>query len=230
MSVNEAPIELNWFDSDIAAYRCSLEDIDENQWVSAVEADLLVAGCTTPIQPPRQFLIFRASIRSLACKAGVIMETHQDGSRGLYRNIPIVEEWELPAWSSPLADIWHDNDMRLPARNGRVLEYRDVAFDRLAIEEIASRWSAAGATALGSTTPLPSIEKAGRGRPEGSGALTAEDAPLLDEMAKLIGDRTARSITAAADLVVDRAAGHGTRENKVTRLRKGYIKREKNGA
>jgi hypothetical protein len=56
----------------------------------------------------------------------------------------------------------------------------------------------------------------GGGRPAGSGAY--DDDPLVDEIERLVKDGEAASPTAAAWLVVKRAAGGGTLESKVKRL------------
>lgn len=67
-----------------------------------------------------------------------------------------------------------------------------------------------------------------RGRPKGSGSLAHDDAPLIVEMSALIRSGKARSRTKAAQLVADRAKGHGTYESKVSRLVKGFNETEKN--
>lgn len=66
------------------------------------------------------------------------------------------------------------------------------------------------------------------GRPKGSGSMAAKDAPLVKKMRRLLKNGKALSITSAAESVVDRAAGSGTRESKISRLVKRFHEPEKN--
>jgi hypothetical protein len=68
-----------------------------------------------------------------------------------------------------------------------------------------------------------------RGRPRGSGSLADDDAPLLKEMLDLIASGRARSPNAAAEAVAGRAAGGGSFESKVKRLRDAFMAMERKG-
>ena len=63
-----------------------------------------------------------------------------------------------------------------------------------------------------------------RGRKPGSGYQWV-DAPLLDEMHRLLVERIEPTPEAAARRVVDRAYGGGSLELKVDRLARGYRRR-----
>jgi hypothetical protein len=66
-----------------------------------------------------------------------------------------------------------------------------------------------------------------RGERYRAGAKSFEelDQPLIDEMHKLITNKHAHSITAAAGMVRDKAKGTGTPESKVKRLERRYKKK-----
>ncbi|WP_147021965.1 hypothetical protein [Microvirga aerophila] len=67
---------------------------------------------------------------------------------------------------------------------------------------------------------VPSNPKAKRKR--GAVSLGSDDQPLVAEMHRLIETGAARSISAAAGMVVSNAPGLGSEESKLTRLRKRY--------
>ena len=101
---------------------------------------------------------------------------------------------------------------------------------------IDSDGSASSSTQSAATEPVDvgsnrrmTAEPLHRGRPQGSGSFALDDAPLLDRMKALIDSGQARSVTAAAKLVVGEAAGPSTEASKLDRLRKGFMSRERNG-
>lgn len=61
-----------------------------------------------------------------------------------------------------------------------------------------------------------------KGRPKGSGSLAPNDAPLLEEMKKMLSEGKANSVSAAAQKIADKASGAGTEESKRKRLERGY--------
>jgi hypothetical protein len=62
-------------------------------------------------------------------------------------------------------------------------------------------------------------------RRSGPPSLKHQDDALIDEMHGLLISGGANTLTAAADMVVGRAAGHGTDESKCRRLRRRYSER-----
>jgi hypothetical protein len=68
-----------------------------------------------------------------------------------------------------------------------------------------------------------------RGRPPGSGALAASDAPLLKEIGELVSSGLALSANAAAARVAPRALGGGTEESRAKRLRDAFLAKERKG-
>jgi len=68
----------------------------------------------------------------------------------------------------------------------------------------------------------PSSAAVSRGRPKGSGSLERADAPLIEQMRKLIIEEECVSPTAAAQAVAAYAKGAGTLDSKVRRLVERY--------
>jgi hypothetical protein len=100
-------------------------------------------------------------------------------------------------------DVFGNN---LVLASDRAVIFHDIRVE-LAISDAAS-------------TPAPN--KRGRGRPLGSGSLVTADAPLIEEMHRIIETNPTLSVTAAAMKVADRAEGGGLLDSRVRRLTQRY--------
>jgi hypothetical protein len=72
------------------------------------------------------------------------------------------------------------------------------------------------------TTDTDTDTRSKKRRKRGAVSLQSDDAPLVAEMHRLITAREARSVSAAAGMVVNLAKGHGSEESKLRRLRERY--------
>lgn len=109
-----------------------------------------------------------------------------------------------------------------------------TAISRADLKDIAEGWGKKpaflypeerAATARSVSTEAVSTVPRTRGRPPRSGSFAAPDAPLIEEMRKMItGDPTVNP-TAAAGRVADRAVGGGTAESKAKRLVNRYVEK-----
>ena len=120
------------------------------------------------------------------------------------------------------AEIWHGQGLSL---------HRAVGGQSEPAAWLEVRFDSADVRALDETHEETAGEKRRRspGRTPGSGSYAPLDAPLLEEMKRLLAERQELSVNGAAKLVADRAAG-ASFEAKVTRLRKAYVDLENNGA
>lgn len=127
------------------------------------------------------------------------------------------EEWQAipsPQWAKL------DVAPRDPSRHA------PYEFIRLRSADLTKLFLPVGATATDEDAPLVSQRR--RGRIKGSGSLADADAALVDEMRTLIAEGRTFSVNSAAQMVADRAVGHGTIESKATRLAKRYRASEPN--
>jgi hypothetical protein len=122
--------------------------------------------------------------------------------------------------------MWNDNSFIAgPKRNSFDGPYwHDLRFAR---EDVLKAFSASRSQAESSPVsemlePVAAATKPKRRR--GAVSFATDDKPLVDEMHELITSGKARSINAAAGMVVSRAVGFGDEESKLKRLRDRYSK------
>jgi hypothetical protein len=101
------------------------------------------------------------------------------------------------------------------------------------IQSVEAQWIAFRTASLGNGSPQPAPSsvadatgpRRAAGRPVGSGAFTALDAPLVEQMREDLLENPSLSPTAAARRLVSRAAGGGSEESKIKRLTQRYLQK-----
>jgi hypothetical protein len=122
----------------------------------------------------------------------------------------------------------------IPSPKWEVLDIAPLDFSRnapyvtikLASADLLLLFPALGETTV--QTKAAVVRKGKRGRTKGAGSLADADAPLLEEMRRLLADKAAFSVDDAAKRVAAKAAGHGTFDSKFTRLARRYRVSEQN--
>lgn len=111
------------------------------------------------------------------------------------------------------------------------VEIRGAKLDRDGLELLTYQYSQKrGSPPAEDSSPAKPSEKylappqtpKSRGRPRGAGSYAALDAPLVEEMIRLINSGVARSPHHAAQLLADRAFGSSQNDSKVARLVRRY--------
>lgn len=127
------------------------------------------------------------------------------------------EEWQVVPSSQ-----WVKLDIA-PRNPSRHAPYE---FIQLQSADLTKLFPASGGTATSEDAPPEQPRR--RGRVKGSGSLADADAALVDEMRTLIAEGRAFSANSAAQIVAEKAAGHGTIDSKAIRLAKRYRASEPN--
>lgn len=97
-----------------------------------------------------------------------------------------------------------------------------VSFSRAGLPRIEATDSSSSSAGMEAGLSAFGEPRGRRGRTKGSGSMASVDAPLLDEMRRLIVAGEALSPNDAARLVAHKAAGNGDESSKITRLAKRY--------
>ncbi len=127
---------------------------------------------------------------------------------------------------------WRDYGHATQYNEFGALRWTGLHFDRVAFDTFAALdGNSSQELSLGSrneendTAPESEGEHIAASRRRGAVSLAEMDEPLLKEMNRLIQNKEAPSVLAAAGMVVGRASGHGSEDSKLTRLRKRYAQR-----
>jgi hypothetical protein len=189
------------------------------KWLSAGDAleHLLSVGLSREENPKR--LVQWGAAGLLPARAFFLRERNERHPEG---SLVPIWVWEQVAEGLWVRDLdWQVGSLRLLRYNvGPTLdvEAHGIEFDRAALIKLAPGRDPVETQ----TAPIDRHRELGRGRRKGVGGFAKADAPLIEEMRRLLLEEVVTSVNAAAVQVVPKARGSGGPEAKARRLTERY--------